>query len=184
MTIQTRSAAALLILTAVVAACGGATATSFPAAPGQAAAPKQAGAPANSTDSTASTVSIKPCALITQQEATAFLGYDPGPGTATDMGSASSPACAYGASLTIGVDPNGGKTKFDSDTSTMQGSANSHTLVVGDACAATIVANAVASMEILKGSTILTVNVQGDPALQNITAAALTTLGTTIVGRL
>jgi hypothetical protein len=39
-------------------------------------------------------------------------------------------------------------------------------------------------MEILKGSALLTVNVQGDPSLQNITLAALTTLGTTAVGRL
>jgi hypothetical protein len=39
-------------------------------------------------------------------------------------------------------------------------------------------------MEILKGSTILTVNVQGDPALQNITPASLTTLGMAAAGRL
>jgi hypothetical protein len=39
-------------------------------------------------------------------------------------------------------------------------------------------------MEILKGSTILTVNVQGDPSLQNITPAALTTLGMAAAGRL
>ncbi len=185
MKLQTRSVtAALLILTVAVAACGGGSATSSSASQGQTGTQTQADAPGNSTASTASTQSINVCALITEPEATALLGSDPGPGTATDMGSATSPACAYGASLTFGVDRTGGKAKFDSDTSSMQGAANSHTLAVGDACAATIVANTVASMEILKGSTILTVMVQGDPTLQNITPAALTKLGTAAVGRL
>lgn len=188
MKFQMRSATVLLMLSAVVTACGGASATSSSLTQGQAAPPIQAGAPAGSNAATVpagSTAAINVCALITEQEATALLGSDPGPGTATDMGSAASPACAYGASLTIGVDPNGGKAQFDSDTASMQGSANSHTLVgVGDASAATIVANTIAAVEILKGSTILTINVQGDPTLQNITPAALTKLGTTAVGRL
>ena len=39
-------------------------------------------------------------------------------------------------------------------------------------------------MEIVKGSTLLSVHVQGNPSLQNVTVAALTALGTTAVGRL
>jgi hypothetical protein len=184
MKIQARSATSLLILSAVVAACGGASATSLAATQGQgptrANAPAQASVPADSSAGTGSIAAINACALITEQEATAFLGSDPGPGQ--DTGTAESPACAYDASLTIGVDLNGGKVKFDSDTASMQGSANSHTLSgVGDAGAVTIVGNAIAAIEILKGSMVLSVNVQGS---QPITLAALTALGTTAVGRL
>jgi len=191
MTIQTRSATALLILTAVVAACGGSAATSSPAAQSQASAPAQAGtpgqasAPAVSTGpaTSAAAGAIDPCKLITEQEATAFLGSDPGPGMET--GSADSPACAYGGSLTMVVDPTGGKAKFDLDTASMQGSADSHILIgVGDAAAVTIVGGTIAAMEILKGSTVLNVNIQGDPSLQNVTVATVTALGKTAAGRI
>jgi len=40
---------------------------------------------------------------------------------------------------------------------------------VGDGAFVLTVGNTAGQMEILKGSTILTVNVQGDPSLQNIT---------------
>ena len=181
MKFQTRSAAALLILSAVVTACGGGSAASSSPTQGQAAAPTQAGAPAESTAATGSTAAINACALITEQEATAFLGSDPGPGQ--DTGTVASPACAYDASLTIGVELNDGKAQFDIYKAGIQGSANGHTLSgVGDAGVVTIVANTIAAMEILKGSPLLSVNVQG--SLQNITLAALTALGTTAVGRL
>lgn len=183
MKIRARPATALLILSAAVAACGGTSSASSPGAQGQASAPTQTKAVVSSSAPAASTSAINACALITEQEATAFLGSDPGPGM--DTGSADSPACAYDASLTIGIDPTGGKARFDLDTSSIQGSANGHTLSgVGDAGAVTIVANSIAAMEILKGSMVLTINVQGDPSLQNITLAALTALGTTAVGRL
>jgi hypothetical protein len=189
MKIQTRSAATLLILSAVVGACGGTSATVSPGAQGQASSPAQASAPADSSAPAqasapaASSAGINACALITEQEATAFLGSDPGPGT--DSSTAASPTCAYGAALTLSVDPSAGKAKFDTDKAAAQGSGKLQDLSgVGDAGYAFIVANTIAQMEILKGSALLTVNVQGDPSLQNITLAALTTLGTTAVGRL
>ena len=55
---------------------------------------------------------------------------------------------------------------------------------VGDDGFVFIVGNTIAQMVILKGSELLTVNVQGDPALQNITLPTLTTLGTAAAARL
>jgi hypothetical protein len=185
----TKSAVALLILSAMVTACGGAAAISSSAAQSRASAPAQAGAATASTaatDSTAatgSTAAINACAVITEQDATTLLRSDPGPGldTTSDMG----PACAYGASLTLNVAPNAGKAQFDGDRAAGQGSGKPQDLSgVGDAAFVFIVANTIGQMEILKGSTILTVNVQGDPALQNITLASMTTLGTAAVGRI
>ena len=120
---------------------------------------------------------------ITEQEATAFLGSDPGPGI--NVGSPAAPACAYGASLTIGVELNDGQAMFATTKAAMQGSGKAQELSgVGDTAYVFIVANTIADMEILKGSTLLSVRVQGDPSRQNVTVAALTSLGTTAVGRL
>jgi hypothetical protein len=191
MKIPMRSAAVGLILAAAVAGCGGTVATSSLGAQDQpsalaqasASAPAESSAPAASNANAASGAAIDACALISEQEATAFLGSDPGPGVET--GSASSPACAYGASLTIGVELNDGKALFDTTKAAMQGSGKAQTLSgVGDAGFVFIVANTIAQMAILKGSTLLQINIQGDPSLQNITLAALTALGTTAVGRL
>ena len=183
MKIQTRSAAALLILSAMVGACGGASATASPVSQGQASAPAQASAPGQASGPTGSTGAINACALLTEQEATTFLGSDPGPGQ--DVGDPTSPACAYDASLTFSVDfsvdPTAGKAKFDSDTAGLQGSNNYTLSGVGDGAGATIVGGMVARMEILKGSAILTVNIQSG---RIFTVAELTTLGATMVGRL
>jgi len=180
--IQTRSATVLLFLSAALAACGGSAATAAPAGQGQPSTPTQTSGGAQSTAQTGSTAAIDACALITQAEAKAFLGSDPGPGVST--GDASSPACAYGGSLTFVVQPNAGKAKFDSDRAAALGSGKLTDLTgVGDAAYAFIVANTIAQMEIVKGATVVMVNVQGDPSLQNITAATLTTLGATAAGR-
>ena len=184
MKIQTRSATALLFLSAALAACGGSAATAAPAGQGQPSTPGQSGGtqPPATTASGGSSAAVDACALITQPEAKAFLGSDPGPGVST--GDASSPACAYGGSLTFVVQPNAGKAKFDSDRAAALGSGKLTDLTgVGDAAYAFIVANTIAQMEIVKGATVVMVNVQGDPSLQNITAATLTTLGTTVAGR-
>jgi len=181
-----RSATALLIFSAMVAACGGAAATSPSSTQGPAAQLTQAGAAAGSTAATAptgSTAAINACAVVTEQDATTLLGSDPGPGqdTSSDMGA----ACAYGASLTLSVGANAGKAKFDSDRAPALSSGKLQDLSgVGDAAFVFIVANTIGQMEIIKGSTILTVNVQGDPSLQSITAASLTTLGTAAAGRM
>jgi len=180
MTIQTRSAAAILILSAVVGACSGASAAPTPGPTG---APGQATAAPDATTRAGAAAAIDACALITQPEAKAFLGSDPGPGSTT--GDASSSACAYGGSLTFVVQPDAGKAKFDSDKAAAAGSDKLHDLPgIGDGAYAFIVANTIAQMEVLKGSNLVTVNVQGDPSLQNITVATLTALATTVVARL
>lgn len=127
-----KSALALLILSAMVTACGGASATSSSATQSRAGAPAQTGAVSGSTGATGSTGAINPCAVITEQDATTLLGSDPGTGedTTSDMG----PACAYGASLTLNVAPNAGKAQFDSDKASVQGSGKPQDLSgVGDA---------------------------------------------------
>lgn len=189
MKVPMRSAAALLIVAAAVGACGGSSATSAPAAAGQTQAPAQATAPSQASAPVATQAAapvagaIDACALITEKEATAFLGSDPGPGA--DTGSASSPACAYGGSLTIGVEPTDGQALYATTKAAMQGSGKAEDLTgVGDAAYVFIVANTIGDMEILKGSVLLSVRVQGDPSLQNVTVTRLTALGTTAVGRL
>ncbi len=180
MKIQTRSAAALLVLSVVVGACAGASAapTSAPSS-----APGQPTAAADATTKAGSAAAIDVCALITQPEAKAFLGSDPGP--ASNTGDASSPACAYGASLTLVIQPGDGKAKFDSDKAAAAGSDKLSDLPgIGDGAYAFIVAKTIAQMEILKGANLVTVNVQGDPSLQNISVATLTGLATTVVARL
>jgi Protein of unknown function (DUF3558) len=189
MNVPMRSAIALLIIAAAVGACGGSSATSAPAtqgqtqAPAQASAPGQTNAPAATVAAAAAAGAIDACALITEKEATAFLGSDPGPGAAS--GTADAPGCAYGASLTIGIEPTGGQALYATQKAAMQGSGKAEDLTgVGDAGYVFIVANTIADMEILKGSVLLSVRIQGDPSLQNVTVIRLTALGTTAVGRL
>lgn len=186
MKIQTRSATALLFLSAALAACAGSAATAAPAGQGQASTPAPAGGGAQSAAPAASTPAAagvsSGCALITEKEATALLGSDPGPGVeGTD---ATTPSCAYDGSLTFSLDASAGKAKFDADKAAAAGSDKMNDLPgVGDAGYAFIVGGAIAQVEVLKGSAILTVNIQGNPASGSITVAALTTLMTAAVGR-
>jgi hypothetical protein len=194
MKIYLRPVAGLLIAGVALAACSGSTATPTPGvvAPGQSSAaaaggssaPAQSAPPAaQSAAPSAGGAAIDACALITEQEATTFLGSDPGPGVSS--GTPDQPACAYGASLTFSVQPTAGRAQYDADRGAAQGSGKATDLTgVGDAGFAFIVANTIAQMEIVKGTAVLTVNVQGDPSLQNITVERLTALGTTAVGRL
>ena len=189
MSVPMRSATTLLIIAAVVAACGGSAATSAPPAQGQTPAPTQAGtpgqasAPAGADASKAAAGKVDACAIITQEEATTFLGSDPGPGVET--GTTAAPACAYGGSMTIGVEPDDGQQVYATTKAAMQGSGKAQDLSgVGDAAYVFVVANTIGEMEILKGTTLLSVRIQGDPSLQNVTVERLTSLGTTAVGRL
>jgi hypothetical protein len=180
--LRARSAAGLLLLGGTLAACGGAASTPAGANPGQAAPTSPAGAAATTAAQAGSNAGIDACALVTQQEATAFLGADPGPGTS--MGDADVPACLYG-SMIISVQPTDGSAQFTANTAALKGTANGHELSgVGDQAFATDVANTVADMEINKGPVLVSVRVQGDPAKQSITVDALTTLGKAIAGRL
>lgn len=193
MKIQTRAATGLLVVGLVLAACSG-TSAAPTAAPtvapgGQAGASTapgggatQSSAPAASSGSAAGST-VDPCTLVTEAEATTLLGSDPGPGVST--GTADQPACAYGASLTLSLQPTGGRAQYDADRGAAQGSGKSTDLTgVGDAAFAFVVGNTIGQMEIVKGTAVVTVNIQGDPSLQNITVERLTTLGTTVAGRL
>jgi Protein of unknown function (DUF3558) len=188
MTIHTRSAAGLLLLSAVLAACSGASTVPATSGPGASAAALPTTGDAQPSDAAPSAVApagaaVDACAIITEKEATAFLGSDPGAGMST--GTAAAPACAYGGSLTFVVELGDGKSLYDSTKAAMQGSGKAQDLTgVGDQAFAFIVANTIAQMVIVKGTTMLTVNVQGDPSLQNITVEALTALGTTAAGRI
>jgi hypothetical protein len=189
MKIYLRPVAGLLIAGLALAACSGSAAAPTPGAvtPGQSsssAAP--AGGPsapvAQSAAPAAGGAAIDACALVTEQQATAFLGSDPGPGVST--GTPDAPGCFYG-SLGILVAPTDGQAEYTTKTSALQGTANFQTISgVGDGAGATIVANTVADMEFFKGNVGISVEVQGDPSLQNITAASLTMLGAAIASRL
>jgi hypothetical protein len=189
MKIQARPAAGILVLGLglVLAACSGTTAAPTAAPGGQTGASvapgggtTQSAAPAAASGGTGA--AIDACALITEDQATAFLGSDPGPGVST--GTPDAPACFFG-SLGIVVAPTDGQAEYTSKTSALQGTASFQTISgVGDAAGATIVANTVADMEFYKGSVGISVEVQGDPSLQNITAASLTMLGAAIASRL
>ena len=184
-----RPAAGLLIMTLAVAACGGASASASPVAPAQVSGPApsdaatDAAAPSDTTAPTAASAGTAACALITEAEATTFLGLDPGPGNET--GTADSPACAYGGSLTLQLVTADAKSLYDSTKAAMQGSGKAQALDgVGDEGYAFIVADTIAQMEVLKGSKLLTVNIQGDPSKQNVTLPRLTDLAKMAVDRL
>ncbi len=187
MHLTTRAAISLVALGFVIAACSGtgAAPTISPASQaGTSNAPlgtiASSAAPAASTAGGAAT---DVCALVSEAEAKTFLGYDPGPGVNT--GTDDAPACAYGGSLTFSLDASGGRATYDADHGAAQGSGTITDLTgVGDAGYAFVLANTIAQMVIVKGSTVVTFNVQGDPSLQNITVASLTTLGTTAMSRL
>jgi hypothetical protein len=171
-------------MVALVAACGGASPAIPPAPPVSATTPS--GQPVVRP---ASTVSASPgsapnaCLLITEAEATAFLGSDPGVGVMTTTDTAT--ACSYGGSLVVSVEPGDGQAQFDQKKRAVEGQNNTHTLSgVGDAAFAFVVGNTIADMEILKGSSLMSVLVQGNPSLQNITPESLQALGATTVGRL
>ena len=186
MKIQMRPVAGLLIAGILLAACSGSAPATTPAAPGASSPVAAAASAATAANQSAAPAqggkAIDACALITEQEATAFLGSDPGPGVNT--GTADAPACFYG-SMGILVAPTDGQAEFTTKTSALQGTTNFFPITgVGDGAGATIVANTVADLEFYKGSVGISVEVQGDPSLQNITLAALTTLGTSIAGRL
>lgn len=94
--------------------------------PAGSAAPDQA-SPAAATDSPAADAgNMHPCAVVTEQEATAALGADPGPGQETPPGVTGLGTCVYGAAssvVRVSIDSSGaGKTIYDSDHSTVSDS--------------------------------------------------------------
>jgi hypothetical protein len=186
MTLPRLHIAAIAILTVLLGACGAATSTPAASAPGGAtttpviAAPAATGVVSSAVAAPAAVRDV--CAVITQAEAKTFLGFDPGAGVVSTTDTAT--ACAYGGSLVVVVDTDG-KVQFDSKKTALGGQGTMQTLNgVGDSAFAFIVANTIADMEILKGPSLLSVLVQGDPTKQNVTLDALQKLGAMGAGRL
>lgn len=134
MNLRLRPVAGLVLAGLILSACSGSAAAPTAAGPGQssaagaptsapASAPAMSDAPAASVPAAASTVDA--CTLVTEPEATTFLGSDPGPGVST--GTADQPACAHGASLTLSIQPGAGKTQYDADRGAASGSGNPRT---------------------------------------------------------
>ena len=126
------------------------------------------------------------CALVTEQELTSLLGTDPGPGKS--MSDPNTASCAYtrAVAVTIVVDHSGGKSQFDLYCPTNQTQPGTHTVRgVGDDACLTIVGGTgpIAAMYILKGSALMSINIQAGLDAK-ITSGALTTLGGTAASRL
>ena len=72
-----------------------------------------------------------PCALVTETDATAALGTDPGPGVSSKLGSAN--LCTYGAyprTVLVASTPNDGKTSYDASKA-LRGSSNGAVTIPG-----------------------------------------------------
>ena len=119
---------------------------------------------------------------MTEAEATTFLGSDPGPGHST--GTTDQPAGSYGARWTLILQPAAGKAHTTRSWRRPGLGQVDGPDRVADAAFAFVIANTIGQMAIVKGTAVVTVNIQGDPSLQNITVERLTALGTTLAGRL
>ena len=186
--------AAALVL---VSGCGGNTAPT--AAPVEATTPPvvashaptsadptsaPATADASASASPAAAGAVDACALVTPEELKPLLGAGVGPGL--DTSAPPTAACAFtGVGVTtVVVDPTLDKAAFDADCSTANPSPTITTLTgVGDAACLSIVGGSVAVVYVLKGSDLMSINVQagGD---NPITPEVLTALATSAAGRL
>ena len=177
---------AVLLMSALsVAACGSSAAPTAPTAAASAAtgatgataapaatAPLQAVAPADSGAS--------PCALVTEGDATAFLGSDPGPGVLMSAGPISS--CGYGE-FHVGIQRGAGATGLFAAMQSADQAQPGFQAVngVGDGGFVLMMPGADSMIYILKGSSLMSMLAPDGP---RVTAATLTALGTTATDRL
>jgi hypothetical protein len=117
------------------------------------------------------------CSLVTEQEASAALGADPGPGQSDTSGPASS--CMYGSSpsiVTVNLVPVGGKQYFD-HARQVTGSAGHEVTVsgIGDE-AFSVASGPAASVEFVKGDALVAIvilrGMTGSPAIAQATVLA------------
>ncbi len=139
------------------------------------------GAPPAGVTPSGHTGAAAACLLITEQEASAALGSDPGPGVAGVLGVATT--CTFGTPpsvLTVDLVPTGGKAAYEQT----QGSARPHQLVtisgVGDA-ALGMFGGPIGAIYFYKGdalvSVLLTTNGANATSQDKMTALANTAAG-------
>ncbi|PZS18748.1 MAG: hypothetical protein DLM57_05655 [Pseudonocardiales bacterium] len=142
------------------------------------------GTPVGAATPAAPAAAASACALVTEQELTPLLGADPGPGQATSDSTTVSCAYTRGVAVTIVVDHSGGRSQFDLFCSTNQPQPNIHNVSgVADGACLTIVGGPIAAMYILKGSDLMSINIQAGLDTK-ITPEALSALGKIAAGRL
>jgi hypothetical protein len=176
--------AGLLMLAAALMATGCQGRSPAPAA---AHSPQPAGSSsgaASTTGNAGGSPAARPksaCPLVTEQELSALLGADPGPGTEGSDGDRV--GCTYsGAGFVSVIVDHGDKTLLDqfcSATTTTQQVPG----VADGACLTIVGGGPVAAMYVLKGSELLSINIQAGSSTR-ITPAALTAVGTQAAGRL
>ena len=130
--------------------------------PAGSAVPSQASSGATADTPAAATANAHPCLVVTEQEATAALGADPGPGQETPPGATGNGTCVYGSAQSVvrlAVDSSGvGKAIYDGDKSTVSG-ANAALVVdvpgVGDAAFETPSGASATTIYFFKGTTFV-----------------------------
>lgn len=125
------------------------------------------------------------CALVSEQQLTALLGTDPGPGKAGSDSSTTSCAYTRGVAVSIVVDRSGGKILFDGFCPNQAQSNTRSVSGVADGACYTIVGGTgpIAAMYILKGTAVMSINIQAGLDAK-ITASALIALGKVAAARL
>jgi hypothetical protein len=175
--------AALVVSALSVAACGSNPAPTAPTATASAATgatPVTTTPPPQATTAPADSSAASPCALVTEGDATAFLGSDPGPGVLMSRGPISS--CGY-KEFHVGLQRGAGVTGL---FTAMQSADQSQPCFqalngVGDAGFLLMIPGADSMIYILKGSSLMSMLAPNGP---RVTAATLTALGTTATDRL
>ena len=154
------------------------------AAPGQTAAPDQT--PASPDTATGFAPDPHACTIVTEQEAMAALGNDPGAGAESYTAGVGN--CVYGARssvVRVSIDPTYGKAVYEGDLSSLK-SANSAVVVdvpgVGDAAVVTPSGASQATVYFYKAKAFLEITVgveTGEPPKDKAVA-----LATNVAGRM
>jgi hypothetical protein len=177
--------AAMLMSAFSVAACGSSAAPTAPTATASAAtgatpAPVTTTPPQQATAVPADSSGASPCELVTEGDATTFLGSDPGPGVVTTSGLIT--ICGY-RELHVAVERGAGaRGLFEAAQSANQSQPGFQSLSgVADGGFIFKMPDANWLLYIFKGTSLVSMIAPGGPP---ITAATLTALGTTAAGRL
>jgi hypothetical protein len=179
--------AALLMSALSVAACGSNPAPTAPtaaasarAATGPTPATVTTTPPPQTTTAPADSSAVSPCALVTEGDATALLGSDPGAGVLMSRGPVSS--CGY-QDFHVGLQRGAGVTGLFAAMQSADQNQPGFQAVnsVGDAGFLLMIPGADSMIYILQGTSLMSMLAPQGP---RVTAATLTALGTTAAGRL
>jgi hypothetical protein len=183
----------LAVVTALVAACSGSTATGAPQAPGTPAAATPAGATPVAPGSTDTPVAGAPttldaCKLITAGEASAALGGEP-----VDAGVVPTPgaqSCLFAGHPATGLDINGveisitGVESFDPNKKSIPGLTITPISGIGDAAYTVSIGPGLVVLNVRKGQTTFDTSVILKGASDSDLLAAEKTLALAILGRI